>query len=101
VGDGVRSVSTGRVVWVGPYRGFGRVVFVESTGGFVYVYAGNDRILVEVGDRVRQGMEIGRLGKSAHLGGARLIFMVYHNGRPIDPAGGLSPRLLRRPIRLP
>ncbi len=85
VGDGVRSVSAGQVVWVGPYRGFGKVVFVESSGGYVYVYAGNERILVEVGEQVYRGMEIGRLGRSAHGDEVRLIFMVYHRGRPIDP----------------
>jgi murein DD-endopeptidase MepM/ murein hydrolase activator NlpD len=87
VGDSVRSVCAGQVVWVGPYRGFGKVAFVESSEGYVYVYAGNERILVEVGDRVSRGMEIGRLGKSPHQGGAQLIFMVYHDGRPIDPQG--------------
>lgn len=90
-GDGIRSVSSGRVVWVGPYRGFGRVVFVESPDGYVYVYAGNEHILVEVGEQVRQGTELGRLGRNAHQGGARLIFLVYHNGRPVDPHG--APRI--------
>ncbi len=85
VGDGVRSVSAGQVVWVGPYRGFGKVVFVETADGYVYVYAGNERILVEVGEQVSRGMEIGRLGRDAHGSTPRLIFMVYHRGRPIDP----------------
>ena len=87
VGEGVRAVSAGQVVWVGPYRGFGKVVFVESSGGYVYVYAGNEHILVAVGEQVARGMEIGRLGRSAHGDPPRLIFMVYHRGRPIDPQG--------------
>ena len=91
VGEGVRAVSTGKVVWVGPYRGFGKVVFVEASGGYVYVYAGNEHILVEVGEQVARGMEIGRLGRSAHGDPPRLIFMVYHRGRPVDPQG--APRI--------
>jgi murein DD-endopeptidase MepM/ murein hydrolase activator NlpD len=85
-GDKVVSVSTGRVVWVGPYRGFSRVVLIESAGRYIYVYAGNEATLVDVGDRVAAGEEIGILGRNAHLGVPQLYFLVYQNGSPVDPA---------------
>src|SRR5690606_10558258 len=62
-GDRVVSVSSGRVVWVGPYRGFSRVVLIESENGYTYVYGGNEETLVAVGDQVRQGTQIGLLGR--------------------------------------
>jgi murein DD-endopeptidase MepM/ murein hydrolase activator NlpD len=85
-GDRVLSVSTGRVVWVGPYRGFGRVVLIESQNGYTYVYGGNEETLVAVGDRVRRGTQIGLLGRNAHQGIPQLYFLVYRDGVPVDPS---------------
>jgi murein DD-endopeptidase MepM/ murein hydrolase activator NlpD len=85
-GQAVVSVSSGRVVWAGPYRGFNRVVLIEAKNGYTYVYAGNDETLVAVGDTVEPGAEIGRLGTSAHQGVPQLYFLVYRNGEPVDPA---------------
>lgn len=85
-GDRVISVSSGRVVWVGPYRGFSRVVLIESENGYTYVYGGNEETLVAVGDRVRQGTQIGLLGRNAHQGIPQLYFLVYRDGVPVDPS---------------
>jgi murein DD-endopeptidase MepM/ murein hydrolase activator NlpD len=84
-GDEIVSVSSGRVVWVGPYRGFGRVVFVESTGGYIYVYAGNETTPVQVGERIEKGTVVGLLGTDAHEHVPQLLFLVYRNGVPVDP----------------
>jgi lipoprotein YgeR len=85
-GDRVMSVSSGRVVWVGPYRGFSRVVLIESENGYTYVYGGNEETLVAVGDRVRRGTQIGLLGRNAHQGIPQLYFLVYRDGVPVDPS---------------
>lgn len=85
IGDRIFSISSGSVVWAGPYRGFGRVVFVESPGGYIYVYAGNEKTLVSVGDTVQPGKEIGRLGMNVHAGTPQLLFLVYQHGKPVDP----------------
>ena len=90
LGDRVVSVSSGRVIWAGPYRGFSRVILIEGKNGYTYVYAGNEETLVAVGDTVMPGAEIGRLGKNVHQGVAQLYFLVYRNGKPVDPA--LAPR---------
>jgi septal ring factor EnvC (AmiA/AmiB activator) len=85
-GDRILSVSAGRVVWVGPYRGFSRVVLIESENGYTYVYGGNEQTLVAVGDRVRRGTQIGLLGRNAHQGIPQLYFLVYRDGVPVDPS---------------
>ncbi|UCF98737.1 MAG: LysM peptidoglycan-binding domain-containing M23 family metallopeptidase [Spirochaetaceae bacterium] len=90
LGDSVVSVSSGRVIWVGPYRGFSRVILIEGKNGYTYVYAGNEETLVTVGDTVVPGAEIGRLGKNVHQGVPQLYFLVYRNGKPVDPS--LAPR---------
>jgi len=85
VGDPVYAVAPGRVVWVGPYRGYGRVVFVESQTGYIYVYGGAETTLVKVGESVIPGTEVANMGVNPHLGQACTYFFVYKNGKPVDP----------------
>lgn len=85
-GDTVISVSSGRVMWAGPFRGFGRMAFVKAASGFVYGYGGNRSLSVKVGDRVGIGSEIGHLGVNAHDGVAKVFFFVTKDGKPLEPA---------------
>ena len=86
----VRSLTHGNVVSAGPWRKFGRVVIIETTGGYYYMYGGCETITVRVGDRITPGMELGRLGINAVTERPQLFFMVFRNDAPIDPA--LAPR---------
>ena len=48
--------------------------------------AGNEQLLVNVGDRVNPGTEIARLGVSPQGGGAKLYFSIQGaNGQFVDP----------------
>jgi len=85
-GATVKSVSSGSVIWRGPYRGFGKVVFVESAEGFIYVYGGNDAIHVSLGETVTPGSNIGTLGNSPHHDTPLAYFLVYKHGKPVDPS---------------
>ena len=82
----VRSLTQGNVVSAGPWRKFGRVVIVETSGGYYYMYGGCESISVNVGDRITPGMELGRLGVNAVSEKPQLFFMVFRNEVPIDPA---------------
>jgi LysM repeat protein len=84
-GDTIISVSSGNVVWAGPYRGYGQIIFVKSRKDYVYVYAGNEKVLVEVGDSVFPSTPLGILGRNSHEGIARVFFCVYKNRWPVDP----------------
>jgi murein DD-endopeptidase MepM/ murein hydrolase activator NlpD len=82
----VRSLTAGIVISAGPYRGFGRVVIIKSEGGFDYVYGGCESLSVKKWDRVVPGSEVGKLGVDTLSAKPQLFFMIYHNGKPIDPA---------------
>lgn len=84
-GDPVYSVSSGKVAWVGPYRGFGKVVIIQSDQGYLYVYAGNESINVEPGDLVEKGQRIGTLGVNPYNQTPDLYFLVYKDGKPVRP----------------
>ena len=84
--ESVKSITQGNVVSAGPWRKFGRVVIVETTGGYFYMYGGCETITVNVGDRITAGMELGKLGINSVSEKAQLFFMVFRNNKPIDPA---------------
>lgn len=85
-GDEVKSISTGRVIFAGPYTTFGRVVMVQSATGHVYVYGGNRSLSVSVGDLVRPGTRLGELGEAPDDMASRLYFSVWKNDSFVDPA---------------
>ena len=86
----VSCIKAGKVIFVGPYRGFGQVVFVQSDSGYIYVYSGLDKITVSNGDKVDFKTKLGNAGIDALTGNPQIILMVYLNGKVQDPA--LVPR---------
>jgi len=84
--ESVKSLTQGSVVSSGPWRKFGRVVIVETSGGYYYMYGGLDSLSVNVGDRITPGLEIGRLGINSVSEKPQLFFMVFRRDTPIDPA---------------
>ncbi|HUX39145.1 MAG TPA: LysM peptidoglycan-binding domain-containing protein [Rectinemataceae bacterium] len=85
-GAEVHSVTDGYVVSAGPYRGFGSVVFVQTRTGLIYVYGGNARLDVKVGDRVHRGQILGRVGSDAFTGATDAYFFVFKGSKALDPA---------------
>ncbi len=83
----VSVIKSGLVIYSGPYRGFGQVVFVHSQQtGHIYVYSGLNTLEVEKGSKVNFGDTLGTLGVDSLANKAQLNLMVYHNGKPVDPA---------------
>ncbi|WP_319476986.1 LysM peptidoglycan-binding domain-containing protein [Marispirochaeta aestuarii] len=84
-GDPVVSVSSGKVIWVAPYHGYGKIIMVEAPDKHIFAYGGNGDTLVNVGDNVRPGQKLGLLGAGGSEGAAKAFFFVYRNGKPVDP----------------
>jgi murein DD-endopeptidase MepM/ murein hydrolase activator NlpD len=84
--ESIRSLTRGTVVSAGPYRGFGRVVIVQVTGGYLDVYGGCESLSVKEGDRIGPGTELGKLGIDAVSEKPQLFFLVYRGSVPMDPA---------------
>ena len=83
-GDEIVSVSTGKVVWVAPYRGYGRLIMVETKDHHIYAYGGNEETLVKVGDAVTPGTALGLMGINSIERNAKAFFFVYKDGKPVD-----------------
>lgn len=84
--DDVTAIKEGTVMFSGIYRGFGQVVFVQSNNKLMYVYTGLESINVNKGDKIVFGESVGTLGIDIHSGKPQLNFMVFKDGKPIDPA---------------
>jgi murein DD-endopeptidase MepM/ murein hydrolase activator NlpD len=76
-GDIIYSVSSGKVIWSGPYRGFGNIVIVDSGQGLIFGYLGNESVSVKVGEVVEAGTAIGTMGAYLHQTQAKLLFIVF------------------------
>jgi lipoprotein YgeR len=86
-GESAKAVASGTVVSAGFFRGYSQVAIVQSGTGQLYVYGGNENLAVSMGDKVKPGQEIGRIGSDPKLGGDIAYFFVYKkNGEATDPA---------------
>lgn len=83
-GDEIVSVSSGKVVWVAPYRGYGSLIMVETNDHHIYAYGGNEETLVKVGDSVQPGTILGLMGINSIVKSAKAFFFVYKDGKPVD-----------------
>lgn len=80
------SVAAGVVTWSGERHGYGNLVEINHGGGFSTRYAHNKENLVKVGDVVKKGQVVAKMGSSGRSTGPHVHFEVYKNGRAVDPA---------------
>jgi murein DD-endopeptidase MepM/ murein hydrolase activator NlpD len=84
-GSPVRASADGVVVEAGWKSGYGREVIVDHGYGLKTGYGHNSKILVKVGQRVKKGEVISRVGSSGRSTGPHLHFIVFENGKAVDP----------------
>lgn len=89
-GSPVVAVAAGSVIWSGPRDGYGNLVEVDHGHGFVTRYGHNSRNLVRVGQLVRKGQQIARMGSSGRSTGPHVHFEVLRDGQPVNPLRYLS-----------
>ncbi|MEU2116163.1 peptidoglycan DD-metalloendopeptidase family protein [Streptomyces sp. NPDC016459] len=85
IGTAIRSVAGGRVAMAqggGPY---GNHVMVNHGGGMSSLYAHMSEMLTGVGDEVRAGQTIGRVGATGNVTGPHLHLEARRNGVSVDP----------------
>ena len=88
-GTPVRAADDGTVIYTGRLHGYGNVVIVQHTGGYVTIYGHNQRNLVRDGERVSVGQQIAELGATGRASGPNLHFEVRYNNHPQNPLGYL------------
>ena len=84
-GAEVVAVASGVVIWSGQRYGYGELVEVNHGNGYVTRYAHNADNLVAIGDTVRRGQVIARMGDTGRATGPNLHFEVLLNDKAVDP----------------
>ncbi|HVL00091.1 MAG TPA: M23 family metallopeptidase [Dongiaceae bacterium] len=85
-GTEFKSVAAGMVTSAGTRKGYGRVVEVSHGGGYTTRYAHAKELLVKVGDIVKKGQPLGRIGSSGRSTGPHVHFEVRLNGKAVNPS---------------
>ena len=84
-GETVHAVADGRVVYADWLRGFGNLLILDHGKGYMSLYAYNDGLLRQVGERVRAGDPVAQVGASGGSAESGLYFELRRDGKPFDP----------------
>lgn len=85
-GTDILAVGSGVVSFAGVKPGYGNTVEIDHGNGYVTRYAHNSKNLVTVGDPVRDGDVIGKVGSTGRSTGTHVHFEVWRDGRVINPS---------------
>ena len=94
-GDPVRATADGNVTVAGSNGGYGKMVEIDHGNGLTTRYAHLSDIIVKVGQRVRAGHIVGRVGSTGRSTGPHLHYETRVNGDAVDPR-----KFLRAGMRL-
>lgn len=85
-GAPVRAAESGVVAYAGnELRGFGNMLLIKHTDGWVTAYAHADELMVSKGERVSKGQVIARVGSSGSVTSPQLHFEMRRRKKPVDP----------------
>ncbi len=91
-GDPVRAAADGSVVYSGNgLIGYGELIIVKHSPGFLSAYGYNRKRLVKEGDAVKSGQVIAEMGSSSASRDS-LHFEIRKNGKPANPLDYLPRR---------
>jgi murein DD-endopeptidase MepM/ murein hydrolase activator NlpD len=90
-GTPIRAIEKGEVIYSDQLRGYGNIIIVRHTGGFISVYAHNEANLVREGQAVSRGEVIARVGNTGRVTGPHLHFEIRKHNAAQDPLRYLPP----------
>ncbi len=85
-GTAVRAAEDGVVAYAGnELKGYGNLILVRHTDGFVTAYAHASKIMVKRNDKVRRGQVIAKSGQTGNVTTPQLHFEIRKGSSPVDP----------------
>jgi murein DD-endopeptidase MepM/ murein hydrolase activator NlpD len=90
-GTPIKAAEEGVVAYAGSeLKGYGNLVLVRHSNGFVTAYAHASELSVKKGETVKRGQVIGKAGATGNVTSPQLHFEVRKGATPVDPAQYLT-----------
>jgi len=85
-GTPIKAADNGKVVYSGnELRGYGNLVLIKHSNGYITAYAHAQKTVVSKGDRVKKGDLIGYVGSTGHVSSPQLHFSIRRGRTALDP----------------
>jgi murein DD-endopeptidase MepM/ murein hydrolase activator NlpD len=85
-GTPVKAAEDGVVAYSGnELKGYGNLVLVRHSNGYVTAYAHASELMVKRGDTIKRGQIIAKSGQSGEVGSPQLHFEIRKGSSPVDP----------------
>ena len=81
----IRASASGTVHYADKLNGYGNLVLIKHSNGYVTAYAHADRLLVSSGDFVAKGQVIGYAGQTGDVNSPQVHFEIRNGTTPVDP----------------
>jgi murein DD-endopeptidase MepM/ murein hydrolase activator NlpD len=90
-GTPIKAAEDGIVAYAGnELKGYGNLVLVRHSNGFVTAYANASDILVKRGEAVKRGQVIAHSGQTGNVTSPQLHFEIRKGSTPVDPSQYLN-----------
>ena len=85
-GTPIKASEDGVVAYAGnELKGYGNLVLVRHSHGYVTAYAHAKELLVKRGDHIKRGQVIAKSGQTGNVDGPQLHFEIRKGPSPLDP----------------
>lgn len=85
-GTPVKAAEDGVVAYSGnELKGYGNLVLVRHSNGYVTAYAHASELMVKRGDTIKRGQIIAKSGQSGEVASPQLHFEIRKGSNPVDP----------------
>lgn len=85
-GTSVKAADAGVVAYAGNgLKGYGNLILLRHSNGFVTAYANNGEIDVKRGETVKRGQVIAKSGQTGNVATPQLHFEVRKGAKPVNP----------------
>ncbi|UCE67496.1 MAG: peptidoglycan DD-metalloendopeptidase family protein [Candidatus Zixiibacteriota bacterium] len=84
-GSNVSAAATGTVIYISWLRGYGQFIILDHGGGYYTLYANLIDIYVEIGDMVKAGETIAKIGDLGSVDGSTLHFELRLRKESLNP----------------
>ena len=91
LGTTVKAADAGTIAYAGnELKGFGNLILLKHSGGWITAYAHNDRLLVKKGQKVRKGEKIATVGSTGGVNSPQLHFEIRAGKKAVNPLNYLQ-----------